>query len=60
MQGLRDPLKPHEYYAVSGEYLERIRKLLLRLYSEDRWKPDEMRDAAQYCEFIITEALHLP
>lgn len=54
---LDEPFDRKKWYAVDGERMERVRKLVLRLYSENRWKPGEMRDTAQQLEWVVFDAV---
>ena len=56
MRSLRDTIDRAKCYMITGEKLQRIQQATLRLYSEDRFKGNEMRDLAQNLEFAVLDA----
>ena len=44
-------------YYIERHELELIRRVMKRLYSENRLKGDEMRDLAQLLEYVLNHAI---
>lgn len=48
--------KKDAHYMIEGEKLERLWRVAKRLYKEERFKTDEMRDLAQEMDAMLEEA----
>ena len=46
-------------YALDGEGMQRLWRVCQRLYSEDRFKPDEMRDLAQEMHAMLERSCEI-
>jgi hypothetical protein len=57
MRSLRTKINTEKYYVISGEKLKRVQQATLRIYSENKFKGNEMRDLAQNLEFVVLEAM---
>ena len=44
------------YHILTDRQMERIKQVRKRLYSEDRFKADEMRDLAQTLDLALDDA----
>ncbi len=46
-------------YLIDELRFRNLRHVVKRLYSEETFKPDEMRDLAQFLDCVVDDAVHL-